>query len=174
MRHKRLWLAFGIGVLLLIGVTYGVIQSPGGRPGELQLEVVNQHIEGGSLIISVLTSNAGSAVLVNGGNCEVRYKIDRAWSTNSFPGIPSSIAWLLPGQTHSEQVRLPRGVSRFQVSESYEVAHGRVAAACRLYSSPLPRWISGALENVLSLLPYRRGEYIEFRDDEHEVRTVAN
>lgn len=161
-------------MLLLIGVAYGVIQSPGSSPGKLQLTVVDQHIEGESLVISVSTSNAGSAVLINGGNCEVRYKIDGAWSTNSFPGLRSSIFWLLPGQMHSERVRLPRAVSRFQVGASYEVGHGRVAAACRLYSSPLPHRISEALAGVVSVLPYRPGPYIEFWDVEHEVRIAAN
>lgn len=174
MRSRRLWLALGSGLLLLVGVGYGVIQGPGSRPGKLQLTVANQHIQGEFLVMSVLTSNAGSAVLINGGNCEVRYKIDGIWSTNSFPGLRSSIFWLLPGQMHSEQVRLPPGVSRFQVGASYEVAHGRVAAACRLYSSPLPHRVSGAIANVVSLLPYSPGPYIEFWDDEHEAPTAAN
>jgi hypothetical protein len=174
MRSRWLWLALGSGVLLLIGVAYGVIQNPGGRPAKLQLTVVDQHVQGDALIISVVTSNVGSAVLINGGNYDVRYRIDGAWSTNSFPGFRSCIFWLLPGQMHTEQVRLSRGVSRFRVGATYEVAHGRVAAACRLYSSPLPHRISEALANAVSLLPYHPGPYIEFWDDEHEVRTVAN
>ena len=173
MRSRWLWLGFGIGVLLL-GVAYGVVQSPGNKPGYLKLTAVAQHTQGESLVVSVVTSNGGSAVLINGGNCEVRYELDGAWSTNSFPGYQSSIFWLLPGQTHSEQVRLPRGVSRFQVGASYEVARGRVAVACRLGSSPLPHWVSGALANVVSLLPYRPGPYVEFWDYEHDVRVAAN
>src|SRR5438309_1065118 len=96
MRSRRRWLALGSGLLLLIGVAYGVIQSPGSRSGKLQLTVVDQHIKGEYLVMSVLTSNAGSAVLINGGNCEDRYKIDGVWSTNSLPGLYSSIFWLLP------------------------------------------------------------------------------
>jgi len=174
MRSRWRWLALGGGMLLLIGVAYGMSKRPGSTSGKLQLTVVEQHIEGESLVISVLTSNAGSAVLINGGNCEVRYKIGGAWSTNSFPGLRSSIFWLLPRQTQAERVKLPRSVSRFQIGASYEVGHGRVAAACRLYSSPLPHRMSGALANVVSLLPYRPGPYVEFWDDEHEVRTVEN
>ncbi len=174
MRSRCLWLALGTETLLAVGVGYGVIQRGGSTPGKLQLTVGVQHIQGDSLVTSVLTSNGGSAVLINGGNYEVRYKIDGAWSTNSFPGFRSSIFWLLPGQMHSEQIRLPRGVSRFQVGASYEVAHGRVAAACRLYSSPLPHRISAALASVAGLLPYRPGPYVEFRDDEHEVRPVEH
>jgi hypothetical protein len=161
-------------VLLLIAVASLVSQSSGGGSGKLQIRVVNQHIQGESLLISVLTSNAGSAVLINGGNCEVRYRVDGVWSTNSLPGVRSSIFWLLPTQTYSQKLRVPRSVSRFQVGASYEVGHGRVAAACRLYSSPLPHRISGALVNVVRLLPYRPGPYVEFWDDEHEVRALEN
>src|SRR4051812_196067 len=114
MRSRWRWLALGSGVLLLIAVAYGMIQSPGSRSGKLQFSVVGQHIQGESLVMSVMTSNAGSAVLINGGNCEVRYKMDGAWSTNSFSGSRSSIFWLLPGQVHTERIRLPRGVSRFR------------------------------------------------------------
>jgi hypothetical protein len=160
-------------VLLLIAGAYEV-KSPGSRSGKLQLTVAGAHVQGESLVMSVLTSNAGSAVLINGGNCEVRSKVDGAWSTNSFPGLRSSIFWLLPGQIHSEQIRLPRGVSRFQVGATFEVAHGRVASACRLYSSPLPHWISGGIANILGLAPYRPGPYVEFWDDEREVRTAEN
>jgi len=174
MRSRWRWLALGGGVLILIAVVYSVTQSSRGGSGKLQIRVVNQHIQGESLLISVLTSNSGSAVLINGGNCEVRCRVDGVWSTNSLPGIRSSIFWLLPGQTYSQQLRVPRGVSRFQVGASYEVGHGRVAAACRLYSSPLPHRISGALVNVVSLLPYHSGPYVEFWDDEHEVRTEEN
>src|SRR5512133_454731 len=174
MRTSWRWLALGGALLLIIGVTYGVVQSPGRKSGKLLLRVVDQDIEGESLVMSVLTSNAGSAVLINGGNCEVRYMVNGAWKTNSFPGHRSSIFWLLPGQMHLERVRLPRGVSRFQVGASYEIGNGRVAAACRLYSSPLPDRICGALVKVASLLPYRPGPWVQFWDDEHDVRGIEN
>jgi hypothetical protein len=174
MHSRWLWLALGSAVLLLVGGAYGVIQSPGSTPGKLQITVASQHVQGESLLISVSTSNAGSAVLLNGGNFEVRYEVDGTWNTNSLPGFRSSIFCLLPGQMHSEQIRLPRDVSRFQVGASYEVAHGRVAVACRLHSSPLPHQISGAIADVVGLLPYRPGPFVEFWDKEHEARNAAN
>jgi hypothetical protein len=164
----------GVGVLFLLAGAFAMFESSGGRSAKAQLAVVDPHVEGESLVISVLTSNAGSSVLVNGGNFMVRYKMDGAWNTNSLPGLRSCIYWLLPGQTNSQRFKLPRGVSRFQVGAEYEAAHGRGAAACRLYSAPVPHWFSGALVNVLSVLPYRPGPYIEFWDDEHEVRNSAN
>jgi len=174
MRSRWRLIVGGVGVLLLLAGAYAMNKGSGGRSARAQLKVVDQHVEGESLIISVLTSNVGSSVLVNGGNFVVRYKMDGAWNTNSLPGFRSSIYWLLPGQTNSQRLKLPRGVSRFQVGAAYEAAHGRVGAACRLYSSRLPHWLSGVIANVLSVLPYRPGPYIDLWDDEHEVRIVAN
>ena len=125
-------------------------------------------------MISVLTSNAGSAVLLNGGNVEVRYKIGAAWSTNFFPGLRSCSFWLLPGQSRSQRIRLSRSVSCFQVGASYEVGQGRTAAVCRLYSSPLPRQISAVLAGVVSLLPYHPGPIIDYWDHEYEVPLAQN
>jgi hypothetical protein len=173
-KSKRCWLAAGSIGLLLIAVTCAIPWTAGNKSAKLQLTAVDQRIQGDALVISVLTSNAGSAVLVNGGNCEVRYQKDGVWSTNSLPGFRSSIAWLLPGQVHTERIKLPLGTSRFQVGAGYEVAHGRVAAACRIYNSPLPHGLSTALVNGLKLLPYRAGRYVEFWDNEHDVRIAAN
>ena len=141
---------------------------------KLQITVLDQRIAGDSLVVSLVASNAGPTVLVNAGNYEVRYLVNGAWSTNSLPGIRSSILWLLPGQTHGQQVRLPRDVLRFRVGAEYEVAHGRVAALCRLYGSPLPHGIMGTLANVLRVLPYRPGPFVEFWDDEHEAHLAGN
>ena len=167
MRRRRWWLVGGGCAVFLAAIAVVMIVPSRDLAAKLQITILNQRIAGDSLIVSLVASNAGPTVLVNGGNYQVRYQVNGAWSTNSMPGIRSSIFWLLPGQTHSQQVRLPRGVSRFQVGAAYEVAHGRVATACRLYGSPLPHRISGLLANGLSRLPYRPGPYVEFWDDEH-------
>jgi hypothetical protein len=174
MRRRRWWFVIGGCVVFSSAIAALLTASSRDVATKFQITVLNQRIVGDSLIVSVMASNAGPAVLVNGGNFDVRYQVNGVWSTNSLPGMRSSIAWLLPGQTSSQRLRLPLGVSRFQVGAAWEVAHGRVAAFCRLYSSPLPHWISAALANVLSLLPYRPGPYVEFWDAEHDFRAVAN
>jgi hypothetical protein len=174
MRSRWRWLGAAIIVVLLIPVTLGLLGSSSSKPGKLYLEAATFTSHGESLVISVLTSNAGSTVLVNGGNCDVRYQMDGLWSTNSLPGYRSSISWLLPGQVRTQHISLPRRTSRFQVGAGYEVAHGRVATVCRLYSSPLPHVISGLLASALRPLPYRPGPYVEFWDDEHDIQAAAN
>ena len=174
MRGKRRLMAGGVGVLLVLALAYAMIAGSGARSAKVQFAVVDQHVEGECLVISVVMSNAGSSGPVNGGNFDVRYKVDGAWNTNSLPGFRSSIYWLLPGQAESKRLKLPQAASRFQVGAAYQVAHGRVDAACRLYSSPLPHRISEAMADVLKVLPYSPGPYVEFWDDEHEARIVGN
>lgn len=161
-------------MLFLIGIAYEMNKRVADTSGKVHLTVVDHHIEGESLVVSVLTSNAGSTVLLNGGNVEVRYKIGKAWTTNSLPGLRSCSFWLLPGQTHWQRIRLARSVSRFQVGASYEVGQGKAAAVCRLYSSPLPRQIGAVLASAVNLLPYRPGPNIHYWDDEHDVAMEQN
>jgi len=174
MRSSWHWLALGGVMLFLIGIAYELSKRLGDASGSVHLTVVDHHIEGESLVISVLTSNAGSAVLLNGGNVEVRCQIAGAWTTNSLPGLRSCHFWLLPGQTHWQRIRLARSVSRFQVGALYEVAQARAAAVCRLYSSPLPRQVGAVLASAVNLLPYHRGPDIEYWDDEHAVAIEQN
>src|SRR5690348_9857533 len=115
MSFKGGWFALGGMLLLLTALGYGLLGSVGKEPGKLQLRVTNQQIQDGSLVISVVTTNAGSAVLVNDGNCEVRYLVDGAWSTNSLPGFRTTIASLFPRQVHTARIKLPLATSRFQV-----------------------------------------------------------
>ena len=171
MRVRWVLMAGGVAGLLLLGAVYAKTEGYGVRGAKAQIIVLEQHIEGESLVVSVLASNTGSKVLVNGGNLDVRYEKDGSWNTNWLPGHRSLIKWMLPEETNRERLILPPGVRRFQVGAGYEAAHGKEAALCRLYSSRLPIWLRDAMVKIVDLMPYSPGPHVQFWDVEHEVQT---
>ena len=174
MRVRWVLMAGGVAGLLLLGAVYAKTESYGVRGAKVHLTILEKHIEGESLVISVLASNSGSKVLGNDGNFDVRYEKEGLWNTNWLPGHRSTMYRMLPGETNRERIVLPPGVRRFQVGAGYKAERGSSAALSRLDNSRIPVWLRDAMAKVVGRMPYSPGPDVQFWDVEHEVSAAKD
>ena len=170
MRFRRRYLIV-IGCLLLAGViAYKVGVSSSNAEPKLVIAVTDQQSADDSVVVFVTASNAGPRTLADGGSCKARFEVGGVWTTNSFGGAPSSIFWLLPGETRRQKLSIPRKANRFQVGYSFEVASPRVSLACRLAEHG---WLD-RFRWALRVLPSPTAEYRDFWGPEYQVAPRPN
>jgi hypothetical protein len=157
-------------LLLLPAIVYTTVEPSVRVPAKLGIVVADQKLAADSLTFSTTASNSGPQTLL-GDWIQVRYQLDGAWKTNSFGGMPSTIAWLSPGESRRSKLHVPRHTTRFQVTYVYQVAGPRTSIACRLLKYNWMTRLDKVVGPALDLLPNRDGNYVHFWSRLNEVES---
>jgi hypothetical protein len=176
LRNKR-WVIVVLCVAVMLAGAYGAAYWYGNRTGSAVVAVMSPELKGGSVVLSVVTTNTGRVPLIYHGwptFADLRVKTDQGWTNvpQHYASKTSTFGILLPGRSLRYSFTVPQDVTHVQVGCPFETAGARTWVFERVIEA---RWAKRSYQlwecvsGLIGLVPDGRREGVEFWSPETKI-----